>query len=249
MGFWEKFKEEIKEAFAPGPSREELLIEEQRKMLEEENKRKEMEKEAKNRNRLLQLGLSEEEIDAYDAQAASVIPASGRLKVMIVSDTHGHLENLKKALDTEKPIDMLLHCGDMEGDELLIRKMANCHCRFVAGNMDFYCGAPQKDVFSIGKHRFYLCHGHLEKVSTDTMVLGYIAKAEGAEAAFYGHTHVPDISEFGGVKLVNPGSIAKPRQSGRKFTYIIMELDADSDEAPVFTLKDVPDGVEARMLW
>ena len=36
------------------------------------------------------------------------------MKVLIVSDTHGHDENLERAVMMETPFDMLVHCGDVE---------------------------------------------------------------------------------------------------------------------------------------
>ena len=36
------------------------------------------------------------------------------MKVLIVSDTHKHNENLEEVLKKVKPIDMLVHCGDAE---------------------------------------------------------------------------------------------------------------------------------------
>lgn len=41
------------------------------------------------------------------------------MKVLIVSDTHGHDENLERAVMMETPFDMLVHCGDVEGREIL----------------------------------------------------------------------------------------------------------------------------------
>ena len=53
------------------------------------------------------------------------------------------------------------------------------------------------------------------------------AKARGADIVMYGHTHRPAYSDEEGLITLNPGSIAYPRQSGRKATYMIMEIDED----------------------
>ena len=45
-------------------------------------------------------------------------------RALIVSDTHGRLGNLKEVLEQEKPIDMLVHCGDVEGSEKQIRELS-----------------------------------------------------------------------------------------------------------------------------
>ena len=39
------------------------------------------------------------------------------MKILVVSDTHGHDENLMRVLQREWPIDALIHCGDLEGSE------------------------------------------------------------------------------------------------------------------------------------
>ena len=39
------------------------------------------------------------------------------MKILIVSDTHRRDENLKFVIEEEKPFDMLIHLGDVEGSE------------------------------------------------------------------------------------------------------------------------------------
>ncbi len=45
----------------------------------------------------------------------------------------------------------------------------------------------------------------------------------------YGHTHKPSLSVEDGVMVLNPGSIAYPRQAGRKATYMVMEIEEGKD--------------------
>ena len=51
------------------------------------------------------------------------------MKILIVSDTHGREENLRKALEKTGPIDRLIHLGDVEGSEEYIRKIGIASCR------------------------------------------------------------------------------------------------------------------------
>ena len=60
------------------------------------------------------------------------------MKVLIVSDTHRHNENYLKVVEKVKPIDMLVHCGDIEGSEYLIAESAGCPVQMVTGNNDFF---------------------------------------------------------------------------------------------------------------
>ena len=65
------------------------------------------------------------------------------MKILIVSDTHGHDENLERVLEIEKPINRLIHLGDVEGSEDYIEQIAECPCNIVSGNNDFFCELPR----------------------------------------------------------------------------------------------------------
>ena len=43
------------------------------------------------------------------------------MKILIVSDTHGHSENLEKVLEQTGPLDHFIHLGDVEGQGRLYR--------------------------------------------------------------------------------------------------------------------------------
>ena len=87
------------------------------------------------------------------------------MKVLIVSDTHGKEGNLKEAMEREKPFDMLVHCGDVEGSEEKIREMAGCPVHMVAGNNDFFSMLDKEKEIRIGKYKVLLTHGHYYYVS------------------------------------------------------------------------------------
>ena len=59
------------------------------------------------------------------------------MKILVVSDTHRKLENLKVILEREQPMDLLIHLGDAEGDEDSIAEMAGCRLEIVA-TMTFF---------------------------------------------------------------------------------------------------------------
>ena len=58
------------------------------------------------------------------------------MKILIVSDTHGREENLKKALAKTGTIDRLIHLGDVEGAEEYIVSLIDAPVSMVAGNND-----------------------------------------------------------------------------------------------------------------
>ena len=60
------------------------------------------------------------------------------MKILIVSDTHRRDGNLTQVLDMVGQIDLLIHCGDVEGSEAFIKSIAGCPVHMVAGNNDFF---------------------------------------------------------------------------------------------------------------
>lgn len=159
------------------------------------------------------------------------------MRILIVSDTHGSLRNFDIVIEREKEIDMLLHLGDVEGDNDYMEAVMNCPVHIVGGNNDYFSGLPGEIELRIGKYKVFMTHGHGYYVSMDTRRLKQAARARGADIAMYGHTHRPDIDLEDGVKVINPGSLSYPRQSGRQATYVIMEVNTEGEVE--FTLKHV----------
>lgn len=149
------------------------------------------------------------------------------MKVLIVSDTHGKDLTLKKVLEKVKPVDMLIHCGDVEGSEDYIRELAECPVHMVAGNNDFFCDLPNEEELVIGKYRVLVTHGHYYYISMGTQVLKDDARARGFDIVMFGHTHRPCLEQENDIVILNPGSLSYPRQEGRKPSFMIMDIDRD----------------------
>ena len=60
------------------------------------------------------------------------------MKILIVSDTHGRLENLERVIEMTKPIDALIHLGDVEGQEDYIRRLVPCAAYMSVETMTFF---------------------------------------------------------------------------------------------------------------
>ena len=147
------------------------------------------------------------------------------MKVLIVSDTHRHNDNLMKVLELEKPIDTLIHLGDIEGSEALIRSSAGCQCYMVAGNNDYFSSLNKDIKTRIGKYWVLMTHGHNYYVSLGYERLALEAISQGVNIAMFGHTHRPVVETMNGVIMVNPGSLSYPRQANGKPSYIVMDVD------------------------
>lgn len=151
------------------------------------------------------------------------------MKILIVSDTHGKDTNLENVLDIEKPIDMLIHLGDIEGSEEYIEVIAECPCEMVAGNNDFFSSLPRELEIEIDGYRALLTHGHYYYVSLgkETLVTEGISREK--DIVMFGHTHRPYLEISENLVILNPGSLSYPRQEGKKCTYIIMETDENGE--------------------
>ena len=151
------------------------------------------------------------------------------MKILIVSDTHGRLGNVEMVLEKVKPIDMMIHCGDIERDEEYLRMIAGCPVYMVSGNNDWGLALDRELMIQIGKYRVMVTHGHHYSVYYDLNALAQVAKDKGADVVMFGHTHVPAIERIDGITLVNPGSLTLPRQYGRVPTYAFIEIDEDGE--------------------
>ncbi len=159
------------------------------------------------------------------------------MKILVISDTHGHIEMLSEVLKAEGQPDAVIHCGDICGDEERLQKLAGCPCHMVAGNMDFSWGLPKAELLEEEGVTIFFCHGHRLGVNFDTELLKDEALASGADIALYGHTHVPEIHEEDGLIIMNPGSLCYPRQAGREKTYGTILL--KEGEVPLCTIHEL----------
>lgn len=149
------------------------------------------------------------------------------MKILIVSDTHKSHRNLEKVLGENKDIDMLIHLGDVEGAEDYIEALADCPVHIVSGNNDFFSDLPAEEEFMIGGHHVFITHGHYYGIVMGVERLAREARERGADIVMYGHTHRPFFKEEKGLVVLNPGSIAYPRQLERRASYMLMEVDEE----------------------
>lgn len=157
------------------------------------------------------------------------------MKILIVSDTHGYNETMWDVIRAEEPIDMMIHCGDIESDPQLIRDKVDCTLHMVAGNNDYGRELESVRVFDIGRYRGMVVHGHRQHIYSDFSKLYYLGLENQVDFVFFGHIHIPVIRTEGPVTLVNPGSLTYPRQAGRKPSYIVMSIEGGKD--PTFEIK------------
>lgn len=142
------------------------------------------------------------------------------MKALIVSDSHGALENLEKAVRRTMP-DCIYHMGDhiRDADDLR-RQFPHIPVYAVCGNCDRLTPGPLIILDELGGVRLMGCHGHQYGVKSGLMRLHYAAMEQEVQLCLYGHTHIPSCEQMGEIMFLNPGAC-----SGASPTYAVVEAE------------------------
>ncbi len=144
-------------------------------------------------------------------------------KILVMSDTHSHLTNMKKALKKFADVDCIIHLGDYAKDTHYLRSLTEKKVYSVKGNCDIYCTARQEMLIRTSGVKILALHGHKQGVKQGLLGLGLYARSKGADIVLFGHTHMPAEEPFGDMILYNPGSLGEPRE--RAPTVGVMTVD------------------------
>ncbi|GAB6060062.1 metallophosphoesterase family protein [Desulfonatronum parangueonense] len=148
----------------------------------------------------------------------------------VISDTHGLLR--PSAVNILKNCDLILHAGDICGQEIIDALQALQRTVFVRGNMDrFPPGGPIHGTASVefaGKH-FFMLH--------DVSELDLDPIAAGIDVVIYGHSHSPDIAYRDGVLFLNPGSIG-PKRFTLPISMAVIRIENQTLHPEIITLNE-----------
>ena len=151
------------------------------------------------------------------------------MKILIVSDTHRNNTNFLKVVEKTAPVDLIVHCGDVEGSEVLISRAAGCPVEIVQGNNDFFSDLPREKEFTIGGYKVWLTHGHNYYIAMNNEIIKEEARNRNVDIVMCGHTHKPVVEIGNDITLVNPGSLSYPRQENHRPSYVLMEIDRNGE--------------------
>ncbi|MFV0380442.1 MAG: metallophosphoesterase family protein [Anaerorhabdus sp.] len=143
-----------------------------------------------------------------------------KVKVIVMSDNHGHINPIVYLKNIYVEADMLIHCGDYLIDENYLNGLI-----FVRGNNDYDFNVPEEIVIKIKNHKCMIVHGH-KSLFNGKKNLVSLAKRNGCDVIFYGHTHIFDDSVIDGVRIINPGSLHFNRDGSKpSYAEVIFEDD------------------------
>ena len=134
--------------------------------------------------------------------------ASSRKHIVgLISDTHGLVRS--DVHDALAGVELILHAGDVGGQEILDELALIAPVRAVLGNTDPEDSpglAPEISI-TIGGVRVHVSHGH--EIGSPSPAK--LAERYDADVLVYGHTHRQLVTRIGGRLVINPGA-AGPRR-------------------------------------
>lgn len=158
-------------------------------------------------------------------------------KLLILSDSHGRAQPIRRVLQAETGLSGVFFLGDGWRDiDFLATEYPNLPLYQVYGNCDFGCQCPSNGLAPFEGSLLYYTHGHHHNVKYELNELASAAAARGADIALFGHTHQPTLEKRQGVILFNPGSVTLPRAGAASYGLIHLE----KDQPPRLEHKEVP---------
>ena len=144
-------------------------------------------------------------------------------KILVLSDTHGHVEEIVDIINQAKGIDRIIHLGDLTVDAEEIEARTGRSVLWVRGNNDILDrNSSDERMLTIEGFRILLIHGHFLGVRLSPVRACDYAKEKHADIVLYGHTHCFEQGERDGIYYLNPGALSWPRDGHRSYAYLTL---------------------------
>ena len=155
------------------------------------------------------------------------------MKICIISDIHGEIDNVKVLIEKlrKENIDLVLYLGDDYGDADLIEREGFRLIRVPGVYEEIYKNPniPNRRIESIEGWKVLLTHTetrHQNDLPTDPDPQELLNKGE-IDIMLHGHTHIPRVEVRGRQLIINPGHLKKSDKKGYPPTYAIMDIDSE----------------------
>jgi putative phosphoesterase len=157
------------------------------------------------------------------------------MRIGILSDSHGRLDNVTRALALlhKRAITTVLHCGDID-DVSTVELFRVTTAHFVFGNCDSDRPSLRAAIADIGA-TLHEPFGHLElegcKIAflhgDDSVLMQDVEHSGHFDFLFYGHTHVAREHVTGPTRVINPGALHRANPK----TFIVLDLTREAVES------------------
>lgn len=166
------------------------------------------------------------------------------MKIIIISDVHNNLLNLKKVIDysSKNKIKNIICCGDLASLDTLdyLCDQFDGKIYFVFGNMD---SEHMPEIKKISKYKnalIFADYGESLFLNKKVAFVHFpelakqLAQSKKYNVVFYGHTHKPWEEFLSTCRILNPGSV-----TGDRFAPTFASWDLEKDDFSLIMLNEI----------
>ena len=166
------------------------------------------------------------------------------MKIIVISDTHGELDQvdfLIGKLKNEKP-DLIIHLGDDSPDTKPIEDAGFKIIKVPGVFEEVYKDVKitNRIIVKLGNWYVLLTHtpeSHKNDLPTDPKPEELVSM-RAVDAVFHGHTHIPRLEEINDIVYLNPGHLKKSDKKGWPATYAVVIVEDEKLSIEVRKLSD-----------
>ena len=164
------------------------------------------------------------------------------MRVGVVSDSHGEIENLRKAamwLIDKQNVEVIVHLGD-DYDDASILENLDVHIIKVPGVFSNYYkdrDISNRVVVTFNGRKVLITHTeccHENDLPEDIKPEELVSK-KGVDVVFYGHSHIPSIEQRQSILYINPGHLKSEDKKGYPPTVAVVDF-TDQISVNIFDL-------------
>ena len=155
------------------------------------------------------------------------------MTLLVLSDSHGNVDNMARAVELTQPRH-ILHLGDCLRDaQALHERFPDLPMDTVPGNCDWGSFDQPERLLEFEGVRVLMMHGHTRNVKSSPLAAQYAAREWGADVLLFGHTHRPLVDYDGTLYTMNPGAIGDFRRP----TYGVVTIENSKAACATFVLE------------
>ncbi len=166
------------------------------------------------------------------------------MKILVVSDTHGELDNVNKIVEKFKgrDIDIVIHLGDDSPDAEPLKNLGK-PLYVVPGVYEPHYKNPdtvRRMVINVEGLKILLSHTETKHQNDPPEEEDPLEKLKNTDInmLFHGHTHIPKVVIDGRKIILNPGHLKKSDKKGYPPTYAIVDIDKSKIRITIHKLED-----------
>lgn len=164
----------------------------------------------------------------YNSKLIQKIGDASKMKLLVVSDTHGNTEYLKTLVEKSKnKFDILIHLGDDSPDIDVIDRASFRIIKVPGVYEAVYAlqGTKRRLIETFDGVKTLITHT-VKRHSNDLPNEPgpeELVHQNNVDLVLYGHTHIPDIKKVDSVLYVNPGHLKETDKRGCEPSYALVE--------------------------